>query len=207
MMLGSFNPTIFQPRWLGAQQLIRPEEAENAKITTIQAELADFSTEWFHLQVLQNRFQILSEDPRQYAPLRDLVGAICAILPHTPITALGLNRKFHFSVRSRDNWHGLGHLLAPKEPWNAIIDAPGLLSMVMQGRRKETDGGNLRVVVGPSQKVDPGVFMQINEEFLASKYPQPEGAQWIAGCLSEHWDGVMAFSEVVAEHLLGLVRN
>jgi hypothetical protein len=44
VMVGSFNPTIFQPLWLGAQKLIRAEEAETAKITTIQAELTDFST-------------------------------------------------------------------------------------------------------------------------------------------------------------------
>lgn len=57
VMVGSFNPAIFQPLWLGAQKLIRSDEAENAKITTIQAELADFRTEWFQMQVLQNRFQ------------------------------------------------------------------------------------------------------------------------------------------------------
>src|SRR5580700_8662375 len=89
VMIGSFNPAIFQPRWLGTQGLIRPEEAESAKITTIQAVVADFSTEWFQLQALQNRFQLVSEDPRQYAPLRDLAGAIFAVLPHTPVTMLG----------------------------------------------------------------------------------------------------------------------
>src|ERR1700733_14471106 len=58
IMIGSFNPAIFQPRWLEMQRLIRTEEAENAKITTIQAQVADFSTEWFQLQVLQQRFTV-----------------------------------------------------------------------------------------------------------------------------------------------------
>ncbi len=35
VMVGSFNPAIFQPRWLGSQGIIRPEEAENAKISLI----------------------------------------------------------------------------------------------------------------------------------------------------------------------------
>src|SRR5580700_4118396 len=65
VMIGSFNPAIFQPRWLGAQQLIRAEEAEDAKITIIQAQVADFSTEWFQLQVLQQRFTVFTTDPRQ----------------------------------------------------------------------------------------------------------------------------------------------
>src|SRR5437867_10843081 len=110
VMLGSFNPAIFQPHWLGAQHLIRPEEAENAKIRAIQAEVADFSTEWFELQVLQNRFQILSKDPRQYGPLRDLAAAIFALLSHTPVRALGMNRSFHFKMPSLEAWHGIGHL-------------------------------------------------------------------------------------------------
>jgi hypothetical protein len=164
VMLGSFNPAIFQPRWLAVQKLIRPEEGENAKITTVQAELADFSTEWFQLQVLQHRFQITSQDPRQYAPLRDLAGGIFAILPHTPITALGLNRSFHFKMPSVESWHGIGNLLAPKDPWSPIMEAPGLRSLNMEGRRKQADGGILHVKVEPSVRVEHGLFVDINEE-------------------------------------------
>src|SRR5438067_10758454 len=32
VMVGSFNPAIFQPLWLGTQDLIRRKEAEDAKI-------------------------------------------------------------------------------------------------------------------------------------------------------------------------------
>src|SRR5688572_7143857 len=126
VMIGSFNPSIFQPRWLGVQQLIRPEEAENAKIKIIRGEVAHFSTEWFELQVLQNRLQLSCEDPRQYPPLRDLAAALFAILPHTPVTAVGLNRLLHFKMPSSEAWHGLGHLLAPKEHWNSLLGHPGL---------------------------------------------------------------------------------
>src|SRR5690348_15527594 len=139
VMIGSFNPAIFQPRWLGAQHLIRPEEADTATISIIQAEVADFSTEWFELQALQNRFQIRSKDARQYAPLRDLAAAIFGILPHTPVQALGMNRTFHFRMPSIESWHGLGHLLAPKDHWNPIVEEPGLRSMLIQGRRKHGD--------------------------------------------------------------------
>ena len=207
VMIGSFNPTIFQPRWLGAQALIRPEEAENAKITLIQAEVADFSTEWFQLQVLQNRFQLVSSDPRQYAPLRDLASAIFAILPHTPVTTLGLTRTFHFKMPSVDSWHRIGHLLAPKEPWNSIMEGPGLRSMRMQGRRKQTGGGVLYIKVEPSLKVECGLYLEINEEFTAPVDGESEGARWVPDRLAESWDGMLSFSEIAAEHLLALVRD
>ena len=179
VMIGSFNPAIFQPRWLGTQQLIRPEEAEKAKITIIHAEVADFSTEWFQLQVLQNRFQLASTDPRQYSPLRDLAAAIFAILPHTPVTALGLNRQFHFKMPSRDAWHAIGHLLAPKEPWHRIMDTPGLRALMMEGRRKDAKGGTLHVKVEPSVSVEYGLYIDINEEFKASGDSESDGAQWV----------------------------
>ena len=126
VMIGSFNPAIFQPQWLGAQQLIRAEEADNAKITTIQPQVADFSTEWFQLQVLQQRFMMITTDPRQYGPLRDLVMGMFAILAHTPVSRLGINRHFHFATPSIEVWHGIGHRLAPKAPWHEIMKVPGL---------------------------------------------------------------------------------
>lgn len=207
VMLGSFNPTIFQPRWLGTQQLIRPEEAENAKITIIRAEVADFSTEWFQLQVLQNRLSLSSEDPRQYAPLCDLAAALFAILPHTPITAVGLNRLFHFKMPTIETWHGIGHLLAPKESWNAIMEGPGLRSMIMQGRRKHANAGTLHIKVEPSTKFENAVYVEVNEEFKASGDSESEGAQWVPRRLAEHWDAMMKFCEDAAEYLLGLVKK
>jgi len=208
VMLGSFNPTIFQPRWLGAQHLIRAEEAENADIATIQTELADFKTEWFHLQVLQNRFQIVCLDPRQYGPLRDLVAGMFTILPHTPVTALGMNRTFHFEMSSVDLWHALGHLLAPKEFWNPILEAPGLRSMQIQGRRKEIDGGVVLIKVEPSVRIPHGLFVEVNEEFkpLDKEKSGSEGANWVPQRLAAHWDAILEFSESAASHLLGLVK-
>jgi hypothetical protein len=207
VMLGSFNPTIFQPRWLGAQQLIRTEEAENAKIATIQNELADFKTEWFHLQVLQNRFQIVCTDPRQYGPLRDLVAGMFAILPHTPVTALGINRNFHFEMSSVDVWHAIGHLLAPKEFWSPILEEPGLRSMQIQGRRKEANGGVVLVKVEPSVPIKHGLFVEVNEEFKPSGEAEVEGAGWVPERLATHWDSILEFSEFVANHLLSLIKQ
>jgi hypothetical protein len=203
VMLGSFNPAIFQPSWLSSQGLIRNEEAESAKITVIQAEAAAFSTEWFQLQVLPNRFQLVTSDPRQYSPLRDLASAVFALLPHTPVKALGLNRNFHFNMPTIEAWHELGHQLAPKEMWKKVLDSPGMRSIVMQGRRPNATGGLVNVKVEPSARIQPGVFIEFHEEFNTSS--DDEGARWIGRCITDHWDATMAYAEVTADHLLSLV--
>jgi hypothetical protein len=202
VMIGSFNPAIFQPLWLGAQQLIRADEAENAKITTIQAQVADFSTEWFQLQVLQQRLAVLTTDPRQYGPLRDLAMGMFAILAHTPVSRVGINRYFHFATPSIDVWHRIGHKLAPKEPWHDIMKLPGLRSLLMQGRRDETSEGLLYIKVEPSLKVTRGIFVEVNEEFRAPADGLPEGAQWVPSCLGTQWDSFMQFAENAGQQIL-----
>ena len=206
VLLGSFNPTIFQPRWLGTQNLIRPEEADSAKITVIQSEVSDFSTEWFQLQVLQSRLLVSTQDPRQFAPLRDLVAAFCTILPHTPVTAAGFNREFHCKMSSEEAWHAIGDVLAPKESWSRIMvkPRPGLRSMVMQGARAE-NGGIVLVKIEPSTRVEFGVYISLNEEF---KKPDgaSDGAQWVSEKLAEQWEASGQYSELVASHLLGLAK-
>jgi len=204
VMIGSFNPAIFQPRWLGAQQLIRAEEAENAKITIIQAQVADFSTEWFQLQVLQQRFTVFTTDPRQYGPLRDLAVGMFAILAHTPVSLVGINRHFHFTTPSVDVWHKIGHRLAPKEPWHEIITGPGLRSLLMEGRRDETSQGILRIKIEPSLKIKHGIYVEVNEEFRAPTDGPSEGAQWVPSCLAMQWDPFMAFAENAGRRILPL---
>jgi hypothetical protein len=204
IMTGSFNPAIFQPRWLEAQRLIRTEEAENAKITTIQAQVADFSTEWFQLQVLQQRFIVITVDPRQYGPLRDLAMGVFAILGHTPVTKMGINRHFHFATPSIDAWHKIGHKLAPKEPWHEIMKGPGLRSLLMQGRREETGKDVLHIKVEPSLKVTQGVYVEVNEEFAAPSDDPGEGALWVPSCLATQWDSFLQFAENAAQKILPL---
>jgi hypothetical protein len=207
VMVGSFNPAIFQPRWLGSLNLIRPEEAESAKITTIQPELADFTTEWFQLQVVQNRLLLQSLDPTHFGPLRDLVIGMFALLPHTPIKRFGINRMFHYGMASAESWHGVGHQLAPKDFWNTIMDEPGLLTMTIQGRRKQESNGILRVKIEPSVQISQGVYIEVNEEFKAPGDGQPEGAQWVPDCLTQNWDAMMKFAEGAAQNLLSFVER
>jgi hypothetical protein len=204
VMVGSFNPAIFQPLWMGAQNLIRREEAETADIRVISTEVTDFSTEWFQLQVLKNRFMILSTDPMHYAPLRDLAAELFLLLPYTPVQLLGLNKTLHFKVPSNEAWHRIGHLLAPKEPWNAIMETPGLRSMLIQGRHKQPGGGVLQIKVEPSVPVQQGLRVDVNEEFKAPEDAQSDGARWIRNPLAERWDEILKFADQAAEHLLDL---
>jgi hypothetical protein len=204
VLLGAFNPSIFQPRWLGAQGLLRAEEAENAKISVVKNDIADFSTGWLHLQVLQDRLVMQTADPRQFLPLRDFAVGILNLLPHTPTHALGLNKLAHYKMESIEAWHAIGDALAPKQPWNGIMAGrPGLLSMVIEGRREDSPTAVLRVKVEPSPaaKLQFGVYIDINEEYRAPS-GAVSGTAWAIEHIQAQWEAVLKYAESASSHIL-----
>ena len=204
VLLGSFNPSIFQPRWLGAQGLLRAEEAENAKIAVVKNDIADFSTGWLHVQVLQDRLMMQTEDPRQFLPLRDFAVGILNLLPHTPTHALGLNKFAHYKMDSVEAWHAIGDALAPKQPWKGIMASrPGLLSILIGGRREDSSTSVLRVKVEPSPpaKLQYGVYIDINEEYRAPSDAVP-GTTWAIEHIEAQWEDVLKYAESASSHIL-----
>lgn len=207
VMLGSFNPSIFQPRWLATLGLIRTEEADDATIGIIQQQVADFQAGWFRLQVLENRFLLQALDAAHYGPIRDLAAGIFRLLPHTPVTRLGLTRWFHFPMDNTELWHKVGHKLAPKDWWNPIMENAGLRTMTMQGKRPKSEVGTLLVKIEPSVVVQPGIFVEVTEDFAA---PGPSdgdiaSAMWVPGRLDKDWEGIMKYAEDVSHDLLASV--
>ena len=165
VVLGSFNPTIFQPLWFSANNLIPSEEASgpDTKIQIIHKNATIFSTEWFSLQVTDSNFTLQTSDPTKSQPLRDLAVGTFKVLEHTPLTVFGLNRYGHFQMPSREKWHTFGRHFAPKASWSAILKEPDLKSLVIEGKRANC-AATINVTIQPSIIVDPGVFIAVNEQ-------------------------------------------
>jgi hypothetical protein len=118
VMVGFFNPQIFQPFWLAHHGVISEREAETARIGFIHPEITQFNIEAeFSIQVERERFVI----DRAIAPLVRIADVACRIfgelLPHTPVRQLGINRHVHFDVGSFTARDQIGIKLAPREPW------------------------------------------------------------------------------------------
>src|SRR5579863_1045833 len=131
VMIGSFNPAIFQPQWFAKQGLLPQTEVDNAKIEIIHSQVCQFETERFLLQVTPERFVATTKPNAVGAPLRDLVSGTFYILEHTPIQAFGLNSQMHYGMHSEDAWHRVGDKLVPKDAWDGLIDGgrPGMRNL------------------------------------------------------------------------------
>src|SRR5689334_12341845 len=94
VILGSFNPLIFQPEWLKENGLIGAKEAEAARESGVevihrQLVILNLSTS-LRLEAHLNRFTIVAKE----APVvvaRDFALKCFRLLSHTPVAQMGLN--------------------------------------------------------------------------------------------------------------------
>lgn len=161
VLLGDFNPAIFQPSWLAGHGLIRQEESDNADIAIIRPEISQFTVGSIKLLAQPNRFQLETLAIEDGPALRDLALSVFRILEHTPLKALGINRDMHFKIESEELWHAVGHRIVPKEIWNDLLDGPGTRSVTVESSRPRTEG-RLTIKVEPSKETHPGVYIGTN---------------------------------------------
>lgn len=201
VLLGSFNPQIFQPSWFATEELVRKEEADNAKIEVVHREIVSFTTESFRLEVLPERVLFSTTQIHYYEPLRDLAMGTFRVLRHTPVQKMGINRDFQFRMESEEAWHSIGDRLAPKQPWNSLLEQPGLKGLSMQGARPGKYKGAIIVRVEPSTKIKPGVFITINDHYdLDSE--SGHGADLMLEALNESWKVSLDRSLKIAEGIV-----
>ncbi len=202
VLLGSFNPKIFQPLWLGAQGLIRKEEAEAAEIGLIHRDVAAFKLDWADVQAVRERFQIRPVKDGHDQEIRDLVVGIFRLLAHTPLYALGINKTAHLPMESEEAWHALGHRLAPKDIWNEILEKPGMQSLSIQGKRPDGLNGFVHVTIQPSMIRQPGIFASVNDHFDVQDKEKSAGTGEIVGILDKMWLSSYERSEKILEKIM-----
>jgi len=168
VLLGSFNPTIFQPLWLKKTGLFRDEEVDTAEIKIIHKEICVFTISEIQFRIEKDRFQISSSNASKFELSRDLVIGIFSILEHTPVEKMGINTDGHFSMDSKEDWNNLGDTLVPKEPWVDLLDKPGMRSVLLEGKNPSCSNGYIRIKVEPSIRIPNGVYVGINNHFVFS---------------------------------------
>jgi hypothetical protein len=202
VLVGSFNPKIFQPAWFAAENLIREEEAQAANIQLIHPQVARFSLDWLQFQVTAEQFSATTTQSSFYEPLRDLVLGTFRLLRHTPVRMMGLNRDSHFRMPTEEAWHAFGHRLTPKEPWAGVLKEPGMRSLTMEGLRPDNLPGYIRVRVEPSANVRPGVFININDHYVVREAEASRGCDEIIDILGREWKRSLDRSAEIVSLLL-----
>jgi len=203
VLIGNFNPKIFQPSWFGSQGLLQKQEAEEAEVEIIHSDVAIFRLEWLRMEVTRERFLVETLQEAYDLTLRDLVLGTFSLLRFTPIKKMGINRDTHFQVDSEEKWHSVGNKLAPKDLWQEILERPGMISLTMEGNQKR-DGleGFIRVKIEPSARIPMGVFFSVNDHFEFKETDASVGSDTVISILREYWEKSYKRSERIIYSLL-----
>lgn len=175
VVIGNFNPAIFTPDWLELNGLIGEGDADTARDGSqgrdmiITRKVATFESDWFALEVLENKFTLTSKGALSPA-FKDLAIGVFQLVSHTPVMAVGLNFMGHFKLANEDDYHRIGDVLAPKKIWQSLYpdDMSGLADLsirIQHGNRGEKLESNdeKRIAIKPSDKFKFGVFQSYND--------------------------------------------
>jgi hypothetical protein len=139
-----------------------------------------------------------------------------SLVPHTPITAIGLNYLAHFRLNTEAEYHRIGDVLAPKTIWNSLYPgqySAGLANLtikIQDAERGQTphSGNQRQIAVQPSNKFKFGVFLSLNDhrEIIESITADKTTAEQAAAIVDADWqksweDSVRVFDLVVSQSL------
>lgn len=202
VLLGSFNPRIFQPAWFVSQALLPPHNGTEPDVRLINNDYCGFQTDWFTLQVFSERLELSTLATPAPEQLRDLLLGAFAVLPHTPVTRVTLASSKHFAMRNERSWHDFGHKLAPKqELWNPILTNAGTQNLTIQSERTDGRKGSVSVVVEPSNRVKNGLYIQVTDDFVE---PLATSTDLVIEVLQSQWDNSRRQASTVFTHLTRL---
>lgn len=220
---GRFNPMIVSPGWLVQEGLIAKPEDDEIKVEAIVPHASIFEVGWLRCELIDDQLRVVTQDPEEFEPLRDVAVGILRVLHHTPVSLIGLNYDAHYQVSSVESWHELGDKLAPKEYWERFLKLPGLKSMTVQGVRSDEYAGAIRVRFEPSALVSHGIFISYNDhhelrtvekqpasraEFAAPGEPvepSPKNIPLAIEIMQDRWLESIDAASRVAKDVLGLV--
>lgn len=174
VFLGSLNAAIFNPDWFVRHGLIGAETAAEADVRMISREVTELDLGHITLQCDDGRLSLRTTRATHSEMLFDLGRGILRTLPHTPITAAGINNDIHYRLPSEEMWHRIGHGLAPKDPvWSKLCNKPGMLKLTIQGQKEDWDyplREHFTVEPYPSSNTKhPAVIIRANLHFAISR--------------------------------------
>ena len=212
--VGSFNPAIFSADWLLAQKLIGADDrdaAQSSPNVLVSSQVAFCETDWFQLQVVDAQLSIHSKGALTPA-LYDFAQGLLELVPHTPVTAIGLNFMAHFKMGSVADYHKVGDAFAPKPIWQSVFGTSekkiGLVDLQVQLTHGDRDAPSatadrLVVQLQPSSVISPGIYLMMNDhraEFSTdSKRANARGASTI---VRDHWNETKERATAVFNTLL-----
>jgi len=206
VVVGAFNPSIFQPAWLVHEGLMREGDGSSATVELIHPEVTVFSTEWFRCSVTRDRFSIETARESHHEPLRDLVAGLFSILRHTPTRACGINHIEILRLANRQAFDRLGWKIAPRENWEGVLERPGMARLDELGVRTDGHDGHVRVKIEPILDDSFEIVAEVNDHFAFSSEDSQASTGRLSVLLSESWPDILSRARMILDRVKDLAK-
>ena len=212
VLVGAFNPLMFQPEWFGRNGVIPLEELEiarnsdNVLQTIITPQLTQFRISQLSITVEQNRFQIIAEK-EPLLTIKDFAVKTFENLGGLPINAYGFNYSAHYQFNSASDIHTFADKLTPKQYWSSFLgknvtgdDRKGGLSSLQMYQVKENNKGQTSIVLQKSIYFTHGIFLNSNDHTNID--PDDSAAEIVMGEIEKDFDISFANMANIQEDLI-----
>lgn len=154
VLIGSFNPQIFQPAWLASEKLVGKTEAEEAHIKVIHPDISDFDIKNINVQVTRGQFVASTSQDGFFEILKDLVVGTFSVLGHTPASAIGINQSMHIELPSRLSWNDYTAAVTNATYWREKLGEATMEDVTYRrNRSNSTYAGYQRITLQPSGRI------------------------------------------------------
>lgn len=214
VFVGQFNPAIFSPAWMFANDLERDDDATDVAVEVIHQDIARFSIDTRSYQIDRNRFQV-NTAVAPWVLISDLAARLFGeLLPHSPVRAFGINRNVHFNVKDDEVRIRLGRVLAPIEHWGEFgqmmedggsDEVGGLQSLTMRRISKfESYELQTNAKIEPSFRTDPrrGVYMEVNHHHKLVGLEEGHGALPAVEILQENFQPRVDEADAIVDTIM-----
>ncbi|MBF0401503.1 MAG: hypothetical protein HQL90_12125 [Magnetococcales bacterium] len=202
VLIGDFNPKIYQPAWFASQELLRASEADNANIEVVHANLTSFSTEWFTMQVIRDKFSVTIKSPVYLTHLKNLVLGTFRLLSHTPLRQMGINYTARIQFKDALDWHCFGHFMLPKSPWTGLLSNPGMRAVSVESARKDDMTGWVVINVTPVQGVANKAEILVNDHCECPHDRQSDSTGFFLEIIEREYGPVLDRSKALVEKVV-----
>ncbi|HXX95361.1 MAG TPA: hypothetical protein VEN81_17195 [Planctomycetota bacterium] len=211
-LVGNFNPAMFQPSVLSANNLVRPDEASKAEIGIIHSEACAYTIGWLFVEVTRERFQGIATDIAHSEPLRDLLLSLFRTISPSQIAQMGLNHRAHFQFEDPKQLDGIFGRLTPTAKLPGLLKNPRATRVTYtsdhESKLPSEFRSALNVTIEPSLRTIPGVYIALNRHYegpqLEKEEALPDYSKEFLGIVESNWSEYLKQSRELVEKLAGM---
>jgi len=177
VLLGSFNPAIFQPEWFLKHSIIPEEEIEGltaepnikeipgtdlkleyGQFFFVTNDRADINFKTFIMRTLRNKLEIISKDKSSFNLISNFLRKLFKILEETPLKAYGINFNEHYKFNENYD-QTFNRFFSKNENLQSFLGQELACGFTLKTKQANSI---LTFTMQPSDKLEGGTYLKAN---------------------------------------------